>query len=83
MSLWHYSAINGIILLFRIVTGDDWPKIMHDYMLAPPSCKPDDGLPTCGNYTAALIFFCSFYVFIPYIVLNLLVGKVEILSFVC
>ena len=29
----------------------------------------------CGNPTASLIFFCTFYVIIAYIVLNLLVGK--------
>ena len=76
-------------MLFRIVTGDDWNKIMHDYMLRSPFCSPsrsywnkdcdveakqkDDG--SCA--TSVVIFFCSFYVIIAYIVLNLLVGKIE------
>ncbi|KAG0726444.1 Sodium leak channel non-selective protein [Chionoecetes opilio] len=70
------TATNGITLLFRIVTGEDWNKIMHDCMVAPPFCTP--GLnyweTDCGNFTGSLIFFCSFYVIITYIVLNLLVA---------
>jgi len=27
------SALNAIVLLFRIVTGEDWNKIMHDCMV--------------------------------------------------
>lgn len=28
----------------------------------------------CGNYFGAIIYFCSFYLILCYIVLNLLVG---------
>lgn len=64
-------------MLFRIVTGEDWNKIMHDCMVLPPQCTPAANYwqTDCGNYAAALIYFCSFYVMITYIVLNLLVGK--------
>lgn len=64
-------------MLFRIVTGEDWNKIMHDCMILPPQCTPASNYwqTDCGNYAAALIYFCSFYVMITYIVLNLLVGK--------
>lgn len=64
-------------MLFRIVTGEDWNKIMHDCMILPPQCTPAANYwqTDCGNYAAALIYFCSFYVMITYIVLNLLVGK--------
>jgi hypothetical protein len=63
-------------MLFRIVTGEDWYKIMHDCMVLPPFCTPGANYweTDCGNFTAAMIFFCSFYVIITYIVLNLLVG---------
>lgn len=27
------TALNAIVLLFRIVTGEDWNKIMHDCMV--------------------------------------------------
>lgn len=70
------TATNGITLLFRIVTGEDWNKIMHDCMVAPPFCTPGPNYweTDCGNFTGSLIFFCSFYVIITYIVLNLLVA---------
>ncbi|XP_042222016.1 sodium leak channel non-selective protein-like isoform X1 [Homarus americanus] len=70
------TATNGITLLFRIVTGEDWNKIMHDCMVAPPFCTPGSNFweTDCGNFTGSLIFFCTFYVIITYIVLNLLVA---------
>lgn len=131
------TAGKAITVLFRIVTGEDWNKIMHDcmvrdWMAAPfcpqasmlavkiikkkiwfhsthfwmiylnqstsaaspmcwlrlfvcpvpqvqaPFCTPDKHRyweTDCGNYAGALIYFCSFYVIIAYIMLNLLVGK--------
>jgi hypothetical protein len=64
-------------MLFRIVTGEDWNKIMHDCMVQPPYCTPAGNYwqTDCGNFTASLVYFCSFYVIITYIVLNLLVGN--------
>ncbi|QQP31703.1 Uncharacterized protein FKW44_025387 [Caligus rogercresseyi] len=72
------TAMNGISMLFRIVTGEDWNRVLHDSMLEPPYCtlKPDSDYwdNDCGNFVAAIVFFCSFYVIITYIVLNLLVA---------
>ncbi|XP_077301689.1 sodium leak channel non-selective protein na [Arctopsyche grandis] len=70
------TAVHGVAMLFRIVTGEDWNKIMHDCMVAPPYCTPRDNYweTDCGNFTASLIYFCTFYVIITYIVLNLLVA---------
>lgn len=70
------SPIHSVAMLFRIVTGEDWNKIMHDCMVAPPYCTPADNYweTDCGNFTASLAYFCTFYVIITYIVLNLLVG---------
>jgi len=64
-------------MLFRIVTGEDWNKIMHDCMVQPPYCTLGNNYweTDCGNFTASLIYFCTFYVIITYIVLNLLVGR--------
>uniref|UniRef100_A0A3B4U5C3 Sodium leak channel, non-selective n=1 Tax=Seriola dumerili TaxID=41447 RepID=A0A3B4U5C3_SERDU len=72
------TAGKAITVLFRIVTGEDWNKIMHDCMVQPPFCTPDKHRyweTDCGNYAGALIYFCSFYVIIAYIMLNLLVGR--------
>ncbi|XP_012689441.1 sodium leak channel non-selective protein isoform X2 [Clupea harengus] len=71
------TAGKAITVLFRIVTGEDWNKIMHDCMVQAPFCTPDNHRyweTDCGNYAGALIYFCSFYVIIAYIMLNLLVA---------
>lgn len=71
------SPVTGVAMLFRIVTGEDWNKIMHDCMVQPPYCTLGGNYweTDCGNFTASLIYFCTFYVIITYIVLNLLVGE--------
>ena len=65
-------------MLFRIVTGEDWNRVLHDSMLSLPNCTRPSGSnfwqTDCGNFVAAIVFFCSFYVIITYIVLNLLVA---------
>lgn len=51
-----------------------------------PFCTPDKHRyweTDCGNYAGALIYFCSFYVIIAYIMLNLLVGQCVICVCVC
>ena len=72
------TAGKGMLLLFRIVTGEDWNRILHDCMQTPPACyfNPSENFwqTNCGNYNWAILFFCSFYVIITYIVLNLLVA---------
>lgn len=75
------TPITGVAMLFRIVTGEDWNKIMHDCMVQPPYCTVSENYweTDCGNFTASLVYFCTFYVIITYIVLNLLVGKDSVL----
>ena len=45
-------------------------------MIAPPNCTKAKNYweSDCGNYTAALLYFSSFYIIITYIFLNLLVA---------
>ena len=72
------TAFSGILTLFRIVTGEDWNKIMHDGMVGPPFCtieEQDNYWETdCGYFFGSIIFFCSFHVTNTYIVLNLLIA---------
>lgn len=71
------NAPNAMATLFRIVTGEDWNKIMHDCMITEPHCskRGENYWETdCGNSIASMVYFCSFYVLIAYIVINLLVG---------
>ncbi|XP_013387130.1 sodium leak channel non-selective protein-like, partial [Lingula anatina] len=72
------TASNAVAVLFRMITGEDWNKIMHDCMVDVPFCTRNPvgnyWQSDCGNFTAALLYFCSFYVIITYIALNLLVA---------
>ncbi|EJW81322.1 hypothetical protein WUBG_07770 [Wuchereria bancrofti] len=74
------NAKEALVVLFRSVTGEDWNDIMHDCMRSPPLCYWKKGVSywqtDCGNYFGAIIYFCSFYLIITYIVLNLLVAVI-------
>uniref|UniRef100_A0AC35TIY1 Sodium leak channel non-selective protein n=1 Tax=Rhabditophanes sp. KR3021 TaxID=114890 RepID=A0AC35TIY1_9BILA len=77
----HVNFRNGkeaLVVLFRSVTGEDWNDILHDCMRSAPFCYWKAGSnyweTDCGNYYGAIIYFCSFYLIITYIVLNLLVA---------
>uniref|UniRef100_A0A915ABY7 Sodium leak channel NALCN n=1 Tax=Parascaris univalens TaxID=6257 RepID=A0A915ABY7_PARUN len=72
------TGSEAMVVLFRSITGEDWNDIMHDCMRSPPMCFWAEGTnyweTDCGNYYGAIIYFCSFYVIITYIVRNLLVA---------
>ena len=72
------TSFRGLQMLFRIVTGEDWNRVLHDAMLSPPYCTKDPDADfwktDCGSYYGSIIYFSSFYVFITYIMLNLLVA---------
>ncbi|CAJ0602219.1 unnamed protein product [Cylicocyclus nassatus] len=72
------TGSEALVVLFRSITGEDWNDIMHDCMRSPPFCYWQEGMnywnTDCGNYYGAIIYFCSFYLIITYIVRNLLVA---------
>ena len=49
------TAGRGIVMLFRIVTGEDWNRILHDCMQKPPACTYRSSQnfweTNCGNFT--------------------------------
>ncbi|KAK8774669.1 hypothetical protein V5799_010798 [Amblyomma americanum] len=75
------SIGNAMLALFEVLSFKGWLDI-RDVLLhrlgpvSPPYCTLADNYweTDCGNFTGSLIFFCSFYVIITYIVLNLLVA---------
>ncbi|CAH8533606.1 unnamed protein product [Heterobilharzia americana] len=77
-----HNTFRATALLTRIVTGEDWNKIMHDCMIQPPFCRMRTNFweTDCGNFRAALIYFCSFYVIITYVMLNVLVAVCYVLN---
>ncbi|CAD5207057.1 unnamed protein product [Bursaphelenchus okinawaensis] len=72
------SGSEALVVLFRSLTGEDWNDIMHDTQRSVPFCywRPGQNYweTDCGNYYSAVIYFCSFYLIITYIVRNLLVA---------
>ncbi|OAF67513.1 hypothetical protein A3Q56_04742 [Intoshia linei] len=70
------STPNSLVTLYRIITGEDWNKIMHDCFVEPPYCTQHFNYweSDCGHSIFSLIYFCSYYVIITYISLNLLVA---------
>lgn len=70
------SAKLGTITMFRIVTGEDWYRMMHDCMVGPPYCTRGKNYweTDCGNFGISFAFFSSFYIIITHMVLNLLVA---------
>ena len=70
----------AMLLLFRMTTGEDWNKVMHDCMVERPRCRFPEGAnfweTDCGNKHAAIFFFSSYYLLITYIFLNLFIAVV-------
>ncbi|KAK3727865.1 hypothetical protein QZH41_001643 [Actinostola sp. cb2023] len=74
-----HTSFTAMILLFRIITGEDWNKVMHDCMIDAPYCTPaddEDWRTDCGNRAASLIFFISFYVLVTFVLLNVFVAVI-------
>lgn len=70
------TAKLGTITMFRIVTGEDWYRMMHDCMIGLPYCTKGKNIweTDCGNFGISFAFFSSFYIIITHMVLNLLVA---------
>jgi hypothetical protein len=81
---------NAMRVLFQILMGDDWHKMMYDSMAAPPFCTPDGdpSLPPCAGsgcipagdcgpgQVTTLIFWILFYVMVQYIMMNIFIAAV-------
>ena len=66
---------NALLLLFQVLTGDDWAAIMSDCRASPESssCTLEEG--NCGS-AAAIPFFVSFQVLGSFVMLNLVVAVI-------
>eukprot|EP01065_Artemidia_motanka_P052349 TRINITY_DN9431_c0_g2_i1.p1 TRINITY_DN9431_c0_g2~~TRINITY_DN9431_c0_g2_i1.p1 ORF type:complete len:2131 (+),score=591.16 TRINITY_DN9431_c0_g2_i1:72-6464(+) len=63
---------NAALLLFRIVTGENWNAIMHDTMVQPPLCGGDKG--GCGVTWEAPVYYISFLMMAGFVLTNLFVA---------
>jgi len=66
---------SALLLLFQVLTGDDWAAIMSDCMASPESssCTVEEG--NCGT-AAAIPYFVSFQVLGSFVMLNLVVAVI-------
>lgn len=60
---------SAMLILFRMVTGEDWPTIMYDMMNTSADCIPGK---TCGTSLAPL-YFISLQMVCVYVMLNLFI----------
>ncbi|XP_078367100.1 voltage-dependent L-type calcium channel subunit alpha-1D-like isoform X2 [Oculina patagonica] len=61
-------------VLFRASTGENWHKIMLD-CFDDAKCDSDEKK-TCGSTVASIIYFCTFYFFCTFLMLNLFVAVI-------
>ena len=66
---------SALLLLFQVLTGDDWSALMSDCMATPETsgCSAEEG--NCGS-AAAIPFFVSFQVLGSFVMLNLVVAVI-------
>ncbi|KAJ3365110.1 calcium channel protein [Allomyces javanicus] len=67
----------ALLLLFRLLTGDNWNDVMNDVKVEAPQCLVlgTSYLQTdCGNRYMAFTLFMTFFVSCSYILLNLLIA---------
>lgn len=74
------NSLQAMMLLFRITTGEDWNRLMHDCTVSPPRCSlnEDDNYweTDCGHPFVAHLYFFSYYVIVTYIFWNLFIAVV-------
>ncbi|XP_049820303.1 voltage-dependent calcium channel type A subunit alpha-1 isoform X2 [Aethina tumida] len=70
------NFIQGLMLLFRCATGENWPSIMLSCIKNQP-CDPNSGKEpnSCGS-NLAYMYFVSFIFFCSFLMLNLFVAVI-------
>lgn len=79
----HFSNFrtfgSSVLLLFQIMSGDDWHLTMTDCMTTKPSCservykKTGALVSDCGSVPAASLFFATYVTLVVFVFLNLFV----------
>ncbi|XP_058941350.2 voltage-dependent calcium channel type A subunit alpha-1 isoform X1 [Pocillopora verrucosa] len=68
------SFLMALQVLFRASTGENWHKIML-HCFDDAKCDSDENK-TCGSTVASVIYFCTFYFFCTFLMLNLFVAVI-------
>eukprot|EP01062_Namystynia_karyoxenos_P062593 TRINITY_DN5548_c0_g4_i1.p1 TRINITY_DN5548_c0_g4~~TRINITY_DN5548_c0_g4_i1.p1 ORF type:complete len:2708 (+),score=590.19 TRINITY_DN5548_c0_g4_i1:544-8124(+) len=69
------SFTSSLSIVFRMITLDDWNRVMRDVAIRPPDCTFTDTWDDCGSRWVYLYFF-SFSVIASYIFLNLVIAVI-------
>eukprot|EP01063_Lacrimia_lanifica_P031393 TRINITY_DN5161_c0_g1_i1.p1 TRINITY_DN5161_c0_g1~~TRINITY_DN5161_c0_g1_i1.p1 ORF type:complete len:2672 (+),score=931.23 TRINITY_DN5161_c0_g1_i1:185-8200(+) len=69
----YESFPRALLLLIRMVTGENWNGVMHETMAQPPNCEPE--LENCGTALAPL-YYLTFLILATFILTNLFVAIV-------
>lgn len=79
----HFSNFrtfgSSVLLLFQIMSGDDWHLTMTDCMASKPFCseriyaKTGALVTDCGNVPTATVFFATYVTLVVFVFLNLFV----------
>jgi hypothetical protein len=64
---------NALLLLFQVLTGDDWAALMDDCAVTPKNSRCTLEAGNCGSW-AAIPYFVSFQLLGSFVLLNLVVA---------
>ena len=65
---------SAILLLFRMVTGENWNGVMRDTMVEYPDCDPNPPVQDCGYSQTAPLYYISFLLMAGFVLTNLFVA---------
>jgi len=66
----------GLLLLFRMSTGENWNEVMGDVQVEEPACTGWGEYADCGMAFVSPLYFSSFFCFGVYLMLNLFIAVI-------
>ena len=71
------SVSSAALVLFQVLTNDQWSVMMNDLMIGPErGCHPDVYPTDCGSSFAPVLFFFTFKLVCQFVLLNIVVAVV-------
>lgn len=71
------SVASAALVLFQVLTNDQWSVIMNDLMIGTDQgCHPDANPTDCGSSFSPVLFFFTFKLVCQFVLLNIVVAVV-------
>jgi hypothetical protein len=67
---------SSFLVLFQIMSGDDWHLLMTDCMVTTPACSKKPGASDCGSPVGSVIYFITYVILVVFVFVNLFVTVV-------